>query len=146
MKNYKFTIHGNTYSVTINEVEGNAITMDVNGTSYRVEVDRAMKTSKTPRMVRQRAIPDTNSTPSEGIGQKVSNINKGTINSPLPGTIINILVKQGDRVKVGQKLLVLEAMKMENNIDSDREGIVTAVKVIPGQQVMEGDVLFEIGL
>lgn len=146
MKNYKFTIHGNTYTVTINEVEGNTITMDVNGTSYKVEVDRSVKTSKTPRMVRQRAIPDTNSTPSDGIGQKVFNINKGTINSPLPGTIINILVKQGDRVKVGQKLMVLEAMKMENNIDSDREGVVIAVKVIPGQQVMEGDVLFEIGL
>ncbi len=148
MKKYKFTIHGNEYEVHILQVEDNVIDLEVNGSAYQVEVDKSIQPVKTPRLVRSRAIPPTDTTPSEGTGTKASAAKPtagGVIKSPLPGSIINIYVKVGDHIKPGQKLLLLEAMKMENNIDADREGTVTAIHVRPGQSVMEGDVIMEIG-
>jgi biotin carboxyl carrier protein len=145
MKKYKFTIHGNVYEVNILNVEDNVIDLEVNGSSYQVEVDKTIQPVKTPKLVRQRVVPDTESTPSMGTGSKGPAASTGHIKSPLPGTVLSILVKVGDTVKVGQKLMVLEAMKMENNIDADKDGKVVAIKVNQGQSVMEGDVLIEIG-
>ncbi|MFN3555037.1 MAG: acetyl-CoA carboxylase biotin carboxyl carrier protein [Bacteroidales bacterium] len=144
MKKYKFTIHGNQYDVHILNVEDNIIELDVNGSTYSVEVDKSIQPVKTPKLVRARAVPSTDTTPSEGTGTKASK-GSGTIKSPLPGTVLSIHCKVGDTISVGQKLLVLEAMKMENNIDSDKDGKVTAIRVNPGQNVMEGDVMIEIG-
>ena len=67
------------------------------------------------------------------------------VKSPLPGVILDIRIKEGDTVSVGQTLMVLEAMKMENNIDSDRAGVVKSVKVNRGDSVLEGDVLITLG-
>jgi biotin carboxyl carrier protein len=67
------------------------------------------------------------------------------IKAPLPGTIITVLVKPGDKVTLGQKLLTMEAMKMENNVLSEKDGIVKTVNVKPGQAVAQNDVLVEIG-
>jgi glutaconyl-CoA/methylmalonyl-CoA decarboxylase subunit gamma len=144
MKKYKFTIHGNQYDVNIRSVEDNIIELEVNGSIYSVEVDKSLQPVKTPRLVRARAVPATDTTPSEGTGTR-SSVGTGAIKSPLPGTVHSIHCKAGDMVKVGQKLITLEAMKMENNIDSDKEGRIINIKVIPGQSVMEGDVLIEIG-
>ena len=147
MKKYKFTIHGNAYDVSIQNVEDNIIDLEVNGTSYQVEVDKTIQPAKTPRLVRSRAVPPTDSTPSETTGVKpVKPGPVGAIKSPLPGTVLSINVKPGDKVSIGQKLMVLEAMKMENNIDADKEGIVVSVPVRQGQSVMEGDVLLEMGV
>ncbi len=138
MKKYKFTIHGNVYEVNIKKVEDNIIDIDVNGSLYKVEVDKAIQTVKTPTLVRSAPIvqPESEIKAQQG---------GGTIKSPLPGTILSILVKVGDNVKVGQKLMVLEAMKMENNIDSELEGKVLSIEVSLGQSVMEGDVMIVIG-
>ncbi len=144
MKKYKFTIHGNVYDVHILNVEDNIIEMEVNGSSYNVEVDKSLQPVKTPKLVRARAVPSTDTTPSEGTGTKGGRIT-GTIKAPLPATVLSIHCKVGDTITVGQKLLVLEAMKMENNIDSDKEGKVVAIHITPGQNVMEGDVMIEIG-
>ena len=146
MKNYKFTIHGNSYDVTIKSVEDNIIDIEINGSEYQVEVDKAIQPVKTPKLVRSKAVPATDSTPSEGTGTKVTTKSApGQVKSPLPATVIEIFVNPGDVVKTGQKLMLLEAMKMENSLDSDRDGKVISVKVRPGQNVMEGDVLIEIG-
>ncbi len=144
MKKYKFTIHGNQYDVSIINVEDNIIEMEVNGSNYSVEVDRSIQPVKTPKLVRARAVPSTDTTPSEGTGTRVSK-GAGTIKAPLPGTVINIHCKVGDKISMGQKLITLEAMKMENNIDSDKEGTITTIRVSQGQSVMEGDVMIEIG-
>ncbi len=141
MKNYKFNINGTNYVVDINSVEGQEIQLEVNGTPYSVSVDKEVKQTKTPKLVRTETVPSTDITPQEAKTAKKS----GNINSPLPGVVLDVFVKQGDKVKVGQKIVLLEAMKMENNIESDMEGTVTEVKIRQGDAVMEGDVLITIG-
>lgn len=145
MKKYKFTIHGNEYDVHIKSVEDNIIDLDINGSSYQVEVDKNIQPAKTPKLVRARVETHEDATPEKVTTASAPAPPAGKISSPLPGTVINIMVREGDTVKVGQKLMVLEAMKMENNIDSDKDGKVLSIPVRPGQSVMEGDTLIEIG-
>ena len=146
MKKFNFKINGNQYSTEIINIEENQIEIEVNGTPYHVEIEKELKTTKTPKLVRSTAIPSTDIHPS---ATKTSNPEApkgtGTIKSPLPGVILDIFVKEGDVVKRGQRLLMLEAMKMENNIESDKEGKVISILKNKGDSVMEGDVLMTIG-
>jgi glutaconyl-CoA/methylmalonyl-CoA decarboxylase subunit gamma len=145
MNKYKFTINGNQYDIDIVNIEDNTAEVLVNGINYKVEVDRTIQQTKTPKLVRSVAVPSTDSVPVLAkTSSPTSPKGGGKITSPLPGTIINILIKVGDHVTIGQKLITLEAMKMENNITSDKEGKVSAIKVKTGQSVMEGDVLIVI--
>jgi glutaconyl-CoA/methylmalonyl-CoA decarboxylase subunit gamma len=146
MKNFKFTINGNEYDAEIVGIEENIAEVSVNGVTYSVEIDRKLQTIKTPKLVRTIAVPSTDSHPSVSKTASPS-APKGTgnIKSPLPGVILEIYVREGDTVKIGQKLLMLEAMKMENNINADKEGRVTSIKVGKGDSVMEGDILIVIG-
>ncbi len=146
MKKFSFTINGNAYDLEIKSVEDNVAEVEVNGFLYNVEFDRVLQTTKTPKLVRSEAVPSTDITPAE---QKTSSPagpkGSGFIKSPLPGTIIEVHVKVGDSVRTGDKLITLEAMKMENIINSDKSGKVVAVKVNKGDAVMEGDILIEVG-
>lgn len=139
MKNFKFTISGNTYDIEIKDFDGNLANIEVNGTTYAVEVHREVKKTKTPTLIRAE-IPVLG-------GDKIEKREKGApiaIVSPLPGNIIEILVKPGDVIRKGQTLLVMEAMKMENKIQSDNEGVVESVRVQVGSSVLQGDVLIEL--
>lgn len=147
MKKFKMKIHGNQYEVEILKIEENIAEVDVNGTVYNVEVDKNLKpVTKTPILVRSQAVP---SSESDRVIVKTASPTApkgtGTIKSPLPGVVLNVIAKEGDKVKYGDKLLVLEAMKMENTIESDKEGTIKAIKVRQGDSVLEGDVLVEIG-
>jgi len=146
MKNFKFTINGNEYDAGINSIEDNIAEVSVNGVKYTVEIDRKMQTLKTPKLIRTMAVPSTDSHPSVSKTASPS-APKGTgnIKSPLPGVILELYVQEGDMVKIGQKLLMLEAMKMENNINADKEGRVVSIKAGKGASVMEGDILIVIG-
>ncbi|NOU47953.1 MAG: biotin/lipoyl-binding protein [Bacteroidales bacterium] len=146
MKKFKFTINGNIYDVEIQNIEDNQADVEVNGTSYKVEVDKQIQTTKTPRLMRSMSVPSTDSVPSTAkFARPLDPKGTGSIKSPLPGVILEVFVKEGDTVKMGQKLLMLEAMKMENNINADKEGRVVSLKVGKGDSVMEGDVLIVIG-
>lgn len=144
MKKFKFTIRGNNYDVEILNLEDNVAEIEVNGSTYQVEIHKEIKTSKTPKLVRQQAVhssqsePVKTSKPSERKGV-------GAIKAPLPGTILEVKVKVGDSVKSGDTILIMEAMKMENNIKADRGGKISQIKVNPGDSVLESDVLVEIG-
>ena len=144
MKKFKFTIRGNNYDVELLNIEDNIAEVEVNGTKYEVEIHKEIKVSKTPKLTRAAVVPSSESDraktskPSEKKGT-------GQIKAPLPGTILEVKAREGDLVKVGDVLLVMEAMKMENNIKADHEGKVTAIKVRQGDAVLEGDVLVEIG-
>jgi glutaconyl-CoA/methylmalonyl-CoA decarboxylase subunit gamma len=146
MKNFKFTINGNEYDAEIVGIEDSTAEVSVNGVTYSVEIDRKLQTIKTPKLIRTLAVPSTDSHPSVS---KTANPSapKGTgnIKSPLPGVILELYVREGDMVKIGQKLLMLEAMKMENIINADKEGRVAFIKIGKGDSVMEGDILIVIG-
>ena len=145
MKNYKLKINGNEYNVDINEVEGQEIKLNVNGTDYVVTVDQEIKQQK--KAVVRPATPAAQVAPAAGGAVQKSNApaagNKVT--TPLPGTILDVFVNVGDAVKSGQTVVLLEAMKMENNIEADCDGTVKEVKVRKGDSVLEGDVLVVIG-
>jgi glutaconyl-CoA/methylmalonyl-CoA decarboxylase subunit gamma len=147
MKKYKFTIHGNQYEVNIMSVEDNIAELEVNGTVFKVEVDKTLQQTKTPRLVRTATVPSTDSHPAVAKTSAPSGAAGagGHVKSPLPGVILDVFVKVGDTVKKGQKLLCLEAMKMENNIDSDKDGKVLKISANKGDSVMEGDILVTIG-
>jgi len=146
MKIFKFTINGNEYDTEVISIEENIAEVSVNGITYSVEIDRKLQATKTPKLIRTMAVPSTDSHPSVSKTANPSGPKgTGSIKSPLPGVILEIYVREGDRVKIGQKLLMLEAMKMENNINADKEGCVSAIKVGKGDSVMEGDILIVIG-
>ncbi|MDH3321569.1 MAG: biotin/lipoyl-binding protein [Flavobacteriaceae bacterium] len=138
MKNFKFKIHDNNYKVQIKAHEGNVIDLEVNGTSYSVTLKEDVKTTKTPTLVRS-----ASKRPSEPL--KVNPTSKKTkIVSPIPGVILSIDVKVGDIIQAGDRLLVLEAMKMENNITTEKSGKIIAIHVSQGQQVLQNELMIEL--
>jgi len=146
MKKFKFIINGNSYETEVQNIEDGIAEIEVNGTHYKVEVDQQIKTTKTPKLVRPVAVPSTDSHPSMvKTNSPSSPKGTGNIKSPLPGVILDIYVREGDIVKMGQKLLLLEAMKMENNIEADKPGKVVSIMKSKGDAVMEGDILIVIG-
>ncbi|MDN0052595.1 biotin/lipoyl-containing protein [Bacteroides caecigallinarum] len=135
MKEYKYKINGNLYKVTVGDIQDNNVKVEVNGTSYTVELEKSV-TPKIKPVVRTAAT--TPAAPPPAVSRPVVAGSKSGIKSPLPGVILDIKVKEGDTVKRGQTLLVLEAMKMENDIKSDRDGKVTSIKVSKGESILEG--------
>lgn len=146
MKKFKFKIHGAEYDTEIISIEDNKAEISINGTIYEVEVDKELEVSKTPKLMRSVAIPSTDIHPSQSkTASPSAPKGAGNVKSPLPGVILDIHVRENDQVKIGQKLITLEAMKMENNINADRDGKISLIKVSRGDSVMEGDVLIVIG-
>jgi biotin carboxyl carrier protein len=141
-KEYNLKINGADYNVVIDQTEDTSVEVEVNGTPFLVEVDRAAKpTAKVNPPV---AAP-VNAVGAPVVAKPAATGNAATIKSPLPGVILSVEVNVGDTVKTGQKLLVLEAMKMENSIEADRDGKVAAIKVAKGDSVLEGAELIIIG-
>ena len=140
MKDFKFTISGNKYEVHIENFEGKVAEIEVNGTKYKVEVEQEMPTKKTPVLVRK---PVATPEGSDKI-QKQPSTGVSKINAPLPGTIIKVVVQVGADVKKGDSLLIMEAMKMENNIQAEKDGKVKNILVKEGDNVLQGDTLIEI--
>ena len=136
MKEYKYTINGNKYEVTIANIEDNIANVFVNGDESKVEMEKEPEPQKKKVVVKpvaqqQAAAPAQNSESSARV-----NMNNA-IKSPLPGVITEIKVAVGDEVKAGDTVVVLEAMKMANNLDAEKGGKVTAVLVKEGESVME---------
>ena len=152
MKEYKYTINGNEYNVAIKNVEGNMADVEVNGMVYHVQMEKVIKkqmvTVSKPAAVAKVSPENPASTPpapKTPLAKPAANAVVGAVKSPLPGVILDINIKVGDTVKSGQKLLILEAMKMENVINSDRDGTVTEICVSKGDSVLEGANLVIVG-
>ncbi|MFA8451072.1 MAG: biotin/lipoyl-containing protein [Bacteroidales bacterium] len=142
MKTFKFKIRGNDYEVEIKNFDNGTAELEVNGTPYQVEVEKSEKKSKTPILVRS-AVP----TKKDAHQIKKSSGGGGAatkVTAPLPGNIMQVFVKAGDSVSKGDKILIYEAMKMENTINADRDGSIKSIKVTPGDSVLQGDLLLEI--
>lgn len=138
MKEYKYTINGNKYNVTIGDIEENIAHVEVNGTPYTVEMEKAPAAPK--KVVRPvvAAAPAAAAAPEPAKVSRPVAGGKSGIKSPLPGVILQVKVNVGDQVTKGQVLMVLEAMKMENNILSDKDGKVVAINVSKGDSILEG--------
>ena len=142
MNEYKFKISGKDYTVSVDNVEDNVVNVVVNGTTHTVELEEApvVPVQVAARPAAQRKVE----TAATAAPAAVSG--GGTpLKSPLPGIVVDLFVRVGDVVKAGQKVLLLEAMKMENNIDSDRDGTILSIKAEKGTSVNEGDTLLIIG-
>ncbi len=138
MKKFDFTIKGNKYSTTIKDIEDNIATIEVNGSEFKVEIHQEVKKTKTPTLVRKPVVHKP------GEGAVPSGPSVGAITAPLPGNIFSISVKVGDQVKPGDNVLIMEAMKMENEIKAEKAGTVTSIKVNVGESVLQGAILIEL--
>lgn len=149
MNKYQYKVQGVDYDVEIVDVEGNIAKVNVNGISFEVEMKRPINPVTMPHRPKVSApvtpaksaaapMPEKpKAAAPAGAGMKVT--------APLPGTITDIKVKVGDTVKDGDTVIILEAMKMQNNIEAECSGTVTSVLVNKGDTVMEGDALITIG-
>ena len=144
MKTYKFKINGNEYNVAINSVEGTNASVTVNGTDYHVELENAPAAPVQPAPAAPVAAAPVQAAPAAAPKPASSGAGKA-VTSPLPGVIIAIKVNVGDSVKAGQEVAVLEAMKMENSIEAEHDGTVTAIHVAKGDSVLEGAAVVTIG-
>lgn len=135
MKKFKFTINGIKYDVDVVSLEGNMASIEVNGTSYQVEIHKEPKPATAPVIVR----PPVRE-PQKDIEKRTEGP-KTEVRSPLPGIITGIFVTPGEEVKKGQKLFTLEAMKMENEINAERDGIIATIRVVKGQTVLQEEVI-----
>lgn len=137
-KGFNFTIGGQKYETTVKEIEPNVAEVVVNGTSFIVEFQKnESKKVKAARVAAPTAAPTAVPVASKPAGA-------ATVKSPLPGSIVKVMVKPGDSVKKGDTLLTMESMKMENVVASEYTGTVKNVLVQPGQNVMQDDKLVEI--
>jgi biotin carboxyl carrier protein len=142
MHEYKFVIGGNTYNVKIMNVTEETAAIEVNGTTYDVNIEDLFK-QKTPKLIRKEVVESSISR--QPLTDKPGrDISMGNVKAPLPGIILGILVKEGEVVKMGQCLLKMEAMKMENDISSPMAGTVKEILTKQGDSVLEGDILVKI--
>ena len=148
MAKFEYTVQGVDYEVEIIEVEGTLAKVSVNGIEFDVEMKQPISMGST--ITKKPAAVKPQPAKVEGTVEKkevvpVVKAGEGTkVCSPLPGTITSINVKVGDTVAVGDTVVVLEAMKMQNNIEAENAGTVTSVMVNVGDSVMEGAVLVTI--
>lgn len=140
MKKYKFKINGQTFEVEVGEFDGNNAVVNVNGTPYDVEIQSDTQKAKTPVLARKPVATN----PGEGQIKKNDSGKAFKVIAPLPGSIFKLKVKVGDTIKEGDCLLVMEAMKMENNVLAEKGGVVKSLAVKEGDTVLQGDLLIEI--
>ena len=140
MKEFNYKINGTPYRVVVTKSDTETVELEVNGTPFTVEM--AQKTKKTlsgvkrPSTAAPSPVPQSTTTPL--VTRPSAPAGKNTIQSPLPGIILDMRCKVGDTVKKGQTLMILEAMKMENNILSNGNGKITEILVQKGDSVLEG--------
>lgn len=148
MKKYNFTIHGSEFAVRVRKVEGDLVHLEVNGTPYDVTVHREAQPSKTPVVMVRKEI--NTKAGNERVKENMKPVEQSkrpsakTIKSPLPGNILKVNVVEGDSFKEGDTLMVMESMKMENNILAERDGKIVKVVAPAGKAVLQDEVLFEI--
>ena len=148
MEKFQYTVKGVDYDVEIEEIEGNVAKVSVNGIPFEVEMKQPVKATPKPTKVKPAVTtapaPAATAAPAAATPQAAAGAGK-KVTAPLPGTITEVKVAVGQTVKAGETVVILEAMKMQNNIEADNAGTVTSVLVKQGDTVMEGTTLVTIG-
>lgn len=140
MKEYKYKINGMKFTVAVGDIVDNEATVEVNGVPYKVELEKKQPAKIKP-VLSQAGFTNhgnVNITNSKPAPKPAIPTNAEAVKSPLPGTLMSIDVKVGDVVKSGDKVAVLEAMKMENDIRTTKEGTVKKILVSVGDSILEG--------
>lgn len=148
MNKYQYKVQGTDYEVEIVNVEGNIAQVNVNGISFEVEMKQPINPTliqRKPASVSAPKASATEPTPKKEVKQAGKQSTGTKMAAPLPGTITEVKVKEGDTVKSGDTIIILEAMKMQNNIEAEIGGTITSVLVSKGDTVLEGDTLVIIG-
>ena len=146
MKEFKFKIGGTDYAATVEELEGGKLQVKLNGKAFEVEMpqsERKVQRPAAPAAAPKAAAPVAKVAPAAAPAPAASAGGR-PINAPLPGVVIKINAKVGDKVSTGDTLLILEAMKMENNITADANGTIKAILCKEGDQVQSGQALVEL--
>lgn len=151
---YQYTVKGVDYEVEIQDIEGNIANVTVNGIPFEVEMKQPVKAGKQKvKLSEERRVKSeefnssssaTNASSATTTKPAAAAASGKPVVAPLPGTINEIKVKVGDKVNTGDTVVVLEAMKMQNNIDAETSGTITSINVNKGDAVMEGDTLVTI--
>lgn len=148
MKEFKFKLNGAEYKCAVEELEAGKAKVTVNGKVYEVETEapakvapkvEAPKPAAAPTPAPKAEAPKAEAKPAAPVAGGVQ------VKSPLPGSVIKVLVAEGQAVKKGDTLLTLESMKMENAIMAEADGTVKQIAVTPGQNVMQDDLLIVLG-
>lgn len=138
MTNYKFKINGKPYEVSVNGIADGTADVTVNGVNYSVEIENAPAAA--PASAAAPAAPAPAAAPAAPAAPAAASAPAGgkKVVSPLPGVVIDVCVREGEAVKRGQKIAVLEAMKMENEILAEADGTVAKIYVKKGDSILEG--------
>lgn len=145
MREYKITIDGTTYSVDIGRIVDDKVDVVLDGKTYQVIVETPMRrVSKTPVIKRRHEVMNVSEVP-DRTSAPGSVMTGGEILSPLPGLILKLLVKEGDKVSAGQPVAIMEAMKMENEIESPITGTVQEIVASEGDTILENAIIMKIG-
>ena len=149
MAKYQYTVKGVDYEVEIQDIEGNIANVTVNGIPFEVEMKQPVKAGKQKvKLSEERRVKREESNSSSASAASTSSAPTAAagkpVVAPLPGTINEIKVKVGDKVNAGDTVVILEAMKMQNNIEAETSGTITSINVNKGDAVMEGDTLVTI--
>ena len=160
MAKYEYKVKGVDYVVEIQDIEGNIANVTVNGIPFEVEMKQPVKAGKQKvKLSEERRVKSEEFNSSSSATNASSATNESSapitkpaaaaasgkpVGAPLPGTINEIKVKVGDKVNAGDTVVVLEAMKMQNNIDAETSGTIASINVNKGDAVMEGDTLVTI--
>ena len=144
MRKYDLTINSNDYEVIVKKVTDTEVLAEVNGQEHTVSINQIQRlvlpeSVPTPPS-KQVPGPSASSTPTP-----TSMFSPNSVIAPMPGQIKSIFVREGDKVKSGQKLLIMEAMKLENKLPATRDGVVKKILVRDGDIVSQGQELIIIG-
>ena len=142
MNSRKYKINDTEYNVAVNSFTGNSAEVTVNGVTYKVEIAGQSPVIQT--ISAAPASPASHISPAPAASVQPSTGSGKALKSPLPGVIISLKVKVGDAVKAGQVVAILEAMKMENEIQAETDGMISAVNVSQGDSVLEGTTIVTI--
>jgi biotin carboxyl carrier protein len=151
MRTYNLKIGGEAFEARIVEYSESKVVVNLNGDLYDVEIEpeqaphSPVLVRSAPKWKSSRATSQRAESPQPAEPQvQVSRLSAGVVIAPIPGVVKSILVKEGDAVKEGDVLLVLEAMKMDNEISSRSNGTVKTIHIAVGDSVQEDQVLIDI--
>ena len=146
MKEYNITINNRSHNVIVKKIQSDLAIVEVNGTDYEVEIEKKIRRHLEPLDVKPTLQTGSRATAApEPVPAEKLSASTNQILAPLPGLIMNVLVKAGDKIKANQIVMKMEAMKMENDVKSDQDGIIEKIHVKPGDSVLENSPLITLG-